>query len=75
MPTTRSTDTDPLTTALPEDAYKTEQDTSGPDPVSPAVEPGPKVETMEELGIGAKDPYPTGGAAPAAARETKGTKT
>ena len=59
MPTTKS-DTDPLTTALPEDAFKTEQDTSGPDPVTPTVEPTEKVETIEQQGIGAKDPYPTG---------------
>lgn len=30
-----------------------------PDPVSPAVEPT-KAETVEDLGIGSTDPYPTG---------------
>jgi hypothetical protein len=32
----------------------------GVDPVSAPVEPGPKVETMADLGIDVRDPYPTG---------------
>lgn len=35
--------------------------TTGTDPVSPPVEPGPKVETMDDLGIKPTDPYPTSG--------------
>lgn len=31
-----------------------------PDPVGKPVEPGPKAETMDDQGIAANQPYPTG---------------
>lgn len=57
---TTTPETDPLTTGLPADEYKREQDKSGKDPVSPAIEPK-KAETVE---IAPNEPYPTGGANP-----------
>lgn len=52
----------------PED-LKTEQEKGEPDPVNPSEpSPGP-AETMEQLGIGARQPYPEGGAPEAKADE------
>ena len=42
------------------DDLKTEQDKGGPDPIGEPIEPGPAVETMQQQGIGARTPYPTG---------------
>lgn len=39
---------------------KTEAEKGGKDPVGKPIEPGPKVETNDDQGIGARDPYPTG---------------
>ena len=44
------------------DDLKSEQDKGGKDPTSPAEESPGKAKTMEEHGIGPRDPYPTGGA-------------
>ena len=49
----------PATTALPEEAYQSEQVKGGPDPISAEVEPE-VVETVQAQGIGPRDPYPTG---------------
>lgn len=53
--------TNPLTTALPEEAFQTEQFKSTPpsDPVEPAAEP----EKVTLVDIPAAEPYPTGGVA------------
>jgi hypothetical protein len=42
---------------------KTEGEKAAPDPVNQSVDPVP-VTTMEDLGIGPRDPYPTGGTPP-----------
>jgi hypothetical protein len=55
-----------LTTGLPPEDYLTEQEKSGPDPTSPAVEPGPLV---EPLTLGPREPYPTGNPPAPPARE------
>jgi hypothetical protein len=63
-PTPTSTDTEGLTSGLPADEYKREQDKGGKDPVSPAVEPK-KAETVD---IAPNEPYPSGGANPEAGK-------
>jgi hypothetical protein len=56
--------------ALPPEDYLTEKEQdastggSGVGPVTPAEEPAP-IETMEDLGIGASDPYPSADTPPA----------
>jgi hypothetical protein len=57
-PAPTSTDTEGLTTGLPADEYKREQDKSGKDPISPAVE----AKKAETVNIAPNEPYPTGGA-------------
>ena len=53
MPTTKS-DTDPLTTALPEDAYQTEQTKSGP--IRVACRRADREGRPRSDGIGESDP-------------------
>jgi hypothetical protein len=55
-----------LTTGLAPEDYLTEQEKSGPDPVSAPVEPGPLV---EPLTLGPREPYPTGNPPAPPARE------
>lgn len=61
-PAPASTPTEGLTTGLPADEYKREQDKGGRDPVSPAVEP----KKSEPVDIAPNEPYPSGGANPQA---------
>ena len=65
--TTRTLDTPDRGTDASLDT-RTEAEKSPADPVSKSVEPE-KVVTIEEQGIGPRDPYPTGDPAPAPAPE------
>jgi len=63
-PAAVSTGSLPPADLLTEQEKDTASDTPGVGPVSPSeTSPGP-VETIEDLGIGPREPYPTGGAPP-----------
>jgi hypothetical protein len=51
------TEKDELTTGLPAENFKRVQETQGPDPVDPPVEPV----KAEPVTIAPNEPYPTGG--------------